>query len=149
MGRVNFFIFVYFVGIKKKQYLNLYASNFRYFDYLSWQTARFNTKHAYSIKFLFPGEKLMMDLSLKEFFSKGEEVLCTYVDDPRNTDNSWMETTAFSFHDESGDTLKYVALNAGDDAVGVKWTDLHREMALYATHRDFVEKVALVKYCHW
>lgn len=25
-----------------------------------------------------------------------------YVDDPRNTDNSWMETVAVNFHDESG-----------------------------------------------
>ena len=25
-----------------------------------------------------------------------------YVDDPRNTDNAWMETVAFNFHDPSG-----------------------------------------------
>lgn len=25
-----------------------------------------------------------------------------YVDDPRNTDNAWMETVAVNFHDESG-----------------------------------------------
>ena len=38
-----------------------------------------------------------------------------YVDDPRNTDNAWMETTAYNFHDESGifDTVKF---DAGDDA---------------------------------
>ena len=28
-----------------------------------------------------------------------------YVDDPRNTDNAWMETVAFNFHDESGDKV--------------------------------------------
>ena len=26
-----------------------------------------------------------------------------YVDDPRNTDNSWMETLAVNFHDDKGD----------------------------------------------
>ena len=25
-----------------------------------------------------------------------------YVDDPRNTDNAWMETVAMNFHDEDG-----------------------------------------------
>ena len=36
------------------------------------------------------------------FFDRGEEVYSGYVDDPRNTDNSWMETVAFNFHDETG-----------------------------------------------
>lgn len=30
------------------------------------------------------------------------QVFKGYVDDPRNTDNSWMETVAVNFHDESG-----------------------------------------------
>ena len=25
-----------------------------------------------------------------------------YVDDPRNTDNAWMETVAVNFHDDAG-----------------------------------------------
>ena len=25
-----------------------------------------------------------------------------YVDDPRNTDNAWMETVAVNFHDDTG-----------------------------------------------
>lgn len=25
-----------------------------------------------------------------------------YVDDPRNTDNAWMETVAYNFHDDTG-----------------------------------------------
>lgn len=28
-----------------------------------------------------------------------------YVDDPRNTDNAWMETVAVNFHDEAGNFL--------------------------------------------
>ena len=41
-----------------------------------------------------------------------------YVDDPRNTDNAWMETTAFHFHCsfKLGQMLK---LQAGDDAAKV------------------------------
>ena len=37
-----------------------------------------------------------------------------YVDDPRNTDNSWMETTAYNFHDESGASVGAFKLNAGN-----------------------------------
>ena len=29
-----------------------------------------------------------------------------YVDDPRNTDNAWMETVVINFHDEIGDKVK-------------------------------------------
>ena len=30
------------------------------------------------------------------------QIYAGYVDDPRNTDNAWMETVAFNFHDETG-----------------------------------------------
>ena len=30
-----------------------------------------------------------------------------YVDDPRNTDNAWMETVAFNFHDPSGQEVGF------------------------------------------
>ena len=43
---------------------------------------------------------------LKDFFTKGCEIYKGYVDDPRNTDNSWMETVAFNFHDPSGQEVR-------------------------------------------
>ena len=36
-----------------------------------------------------------------------------YVDDPRNTDNSWMETQALNFHDEDGTSVGAFNLHAG------------------------------------
>ena len=36
-----------------------------------------------------------------------------YVDDPRNTDNAWMETIAMNFHDECGDSVAKFKLHAG------------------------------------
>lgn len=30
------------------------------------------------------------------------QIYAGYVDDPRNTDNAWMETVAVNFHDETG-----------------------------------------------
>ena len=46
------------------------------------------------------------------------------VDDPRNTDNAWMETTAYHFHcsNELGALLQ---LRAGDDAGQVTWLDIN------------------------
>ncbi|XP_031570497.1 transient receptor potential cation channel subfamily M member 3-like [Actinia tenebrosa] len=47
---------------------------------------------------------------IKQFFAKGTEIYKGYVDDPRNTDNSWMETVAINFHDETGDILNDIQL---------------------------------------
>ena len=62
---------------------------------------------------------------LTELFSgaDGSIVYQGYVDDPRNTDNAWMETTAFWFHcsRELGPKLQ---LSAGDDAKQVRWLDV-------------------------
>ena len=42
-----------------------------------------------------------------------EQVYKGYVDDPRNTDNSWMETVAVNFHDEKGTNVGMFKLHAG------------------------------------
>lgn len=34
-----------------------------------------------------------------------------YVDDPRNTDNAWIETTALSLHFETQDDPLFLELN--------------------------------------
>lgn len=83
-------------------------------------------------------EVIEMKESLAFAFKHGIEVYKGYVDDPRNTDNAWMETVAMNFHDEDGTLFAMFKLNAGDDAVGVKWVDLENDMPLYASHSDFV-----------
>ncbi len=94
------------------------------------------------------------------------------MDDPRNTDNSWMETIAFNFHDEDGSVFESFKLTAGrvlavlksmfksrhceanvglkgDDAGSVRWMDLARDLKLYASHASFVEKAAKLHKAHW
>lgn len=39
---------------------------------------------------------------IKHLWKKGKLVYKGYVDDPRNTDNAWMETVVMNFHDEDG-----------------------------------------------
>lgn len=56
---------------------------------------------------------------LDHFFSHGHDIYRGYVDDPRNTDNAWMETVAVNFHDNVGTGVGAFKLHAGDDAGAV------------------------------
>ncbi|XP_068606328.1 ADP-ribose pyrophosphatase, mitochondrial [Brachionichthys hirsutus] len=85
----------------------------------------------------------------KLFKSKGFQVFKGYVDDPRNTDHAWMETVAVNFHDESGDSMSELPLQAGDDAGHVQWVDVDSSFPLYASHSQFLELVAKERKAHW
>uniref|UniRef100_A0A646QDT9 ADP-ribose pyrophosphatase, mitochondrial n=1 Tax=Hemiscolopendra marginata TaxID=943146 RepID=A0A646QDT9_9MYRI len=94
-------------------------------------------------------DRMLMLKLVEEFFEGGEEIYKGYVDDPRNTDNAWMETVAVNFHDETGKSVGRFPLYAGDDAIGVKWTDIDAKLSLYASHIDFIEQVAELHDAHW
>lgn len=94
-------------------------------------------------------EKSTWKIKFNTFFSEGEEVYRGYVDDPRNTDNAWMETVAYNFHDENGSRVGTLNLHAGDDAVGVRWIDADSSLKLYASHRDIIETVVKRLEAHW
>ena len=73
--------------------------------------------------------------------SGAELVYQGYVDDPRNTDNAWMETTAKHLH--LNDMLaSQLSLQAGDDAKAVRWLDVSPEALenLYASHGPMIRK---------
>ncbi|CAB0004633.1 unnamed protein product [Nesidiocoris tenuis] len=93
--------------------------------------------------------KSQAEKHLEDFFSKSSDVYQGYVDDPRNTDNAWMETVAKNFHDDDGSFVGTLNLNAGDDAVGVKWLDVSSELQLYASHSSMLKKVAELLNAHW
>lgn len=94
-------------------------------------------------------EKETLQNSIKEFFTKGKEIYKGYVDDPRNTDNAWMETVAINFHNEDNAVIGKLALKAGDDARDVRWMDVNREINLYANHSEFIRKTVLEHNAHW
>lgn len=93
--------------------------------------------------------KQTIEESLNNFFDLGVTVYEGYVDDIRNTDNAWIETTAKNFHDENGDIFGNMKLKAGDDAIGVSWLDLSSKLSLYASHSKFLEIVAKRHGAHW
>lgn len=93
-------------------------------------------------------EKEKLTKKLDDFFSHGELIYQGIVNDPRNTDNAWIETDVFNFHDEDGDKLD-IPFKAGDDATGVKWMEVSRCINLYANHVDFIGAVAKRRGAYW
>jgi ADP-ribose pyrophosphatase len=91
----------------------------------------------------------MNEEMIGKFFEGGSEIFKGYVDDPRNTDNAWMETVAVNFHDDSNEAVGKFSLQAGDDAKNVKWVDIDKDLDLYASHSSFVEAVAKLRHAHW
>jgi len=66
-----------------------------------------------------------------------------YVDDPRNTDNSWVETCVVNWHCPY-ELSKKLKMQAGDDATQVRWLVADESINdeykhLYANHREFIE----------
>lgn len=69
----------------------------------------------------------------------GRERLC---DDPWNTGNVWVETEAVNYHDETGEVMDHVPLEAGNTAKKVKRVDINDELKLYASRSQFIQFVA-------
>ena len=76
--------------------------------------------------------------------------LLGYVDDPRSTDNSWIESHAVNFHISPDDVnIINLKLKAGSDAKNAEWIDIHSSLNLYASHKQFIENVALIHNASW
>ena len=61
-----------------------------------------------------------------------------------------METIAYNFHDADNEVFKNFSLEAGDDAEHVQWMDIDgTNLKLYASHKEFVQKVVELHNCHW
>ena len=71
---------------------------------------------SFQIKFLvllYPGSHLLEVYS--SLLAMYLQVYRGYVDDPRNTDNAWMETIAINFHDSEGSSVAKFNFKAGMD----------------------------------
>jgi ADP-ribose pyrophosphatase len=81
-------------------------------------------------------EETGMELDMGE----GHFIYQGYVDDPRNTDHAWMETTAKHLH-LAPEIAARMTLQAGSDAKAVRWLPLLPENVhkLYASHCALVK----------
>nr|XP_019601291.1 PREDICTED: transient receptor potential cation channel subfamily M member 2 isoform X2 [Rhinolophus sinicus] len=102
-----------------------------------------------------PGETLPRNLKQilrREFWPpfenllrQGTEVYKGYVDDPRNTDNAWIETVAISVHfPDQSDELKRLDshLHTCDPRVAIRWQVVDRRIPLPTTHKTILQKAA-------
>lgn len=90
-----------------------------------------------------------MEKAFTFFDVSGKQIYAGYVDDPRNTDNAWMETVAYNFHDESGDIVAKFEFKAGDDAKNLKWIDIDGTLSLYASHKEIIKIAVDQLNAHW
>ena len=86
-----------------------------------------------------PEDRLAIKTRLDALFSNPDVIYRGYVDDPRNTDNAWMETVVAIFHDNTGSVFSDFPLRAGDDACAVKWVPMDEDTPLYASHAQFIQ----------
>ncbi|XP_078514886.1 transient receptor potential cation channel subfamily M member 2-like isoform X2 [Lissotriton helveticus] len=101
-----------------------------------------------------PGEKLPSSLKAilkKEYWErceeqleKGFEVYKGYLDDPRNTDNAWVETSTVSVHFESPEELALLESNLPDltSTDSIRWKIIAGKIFLYANMNVILDQVA-------
>ncbi|XP_027147042.1 transient receptor potential cation channel subfamily M member 2 isoform X1 [Larimichthys crocea] len=81
---------------------------------------------------------------LNEKLSDGEKAFQGYVDDARNTDNAWVETTALNIHLDRGsqimeDIEKKLMKNQGH----LRWQEVSSKTRLNSNQRDILRRVAI------
>lgn len=83
--------------------------------------------------------ELAEETSAQLDFSNAPMIFAGVVDDPRNTDNAWMETTVLHRHLTAQEQAQ-LTLQAGDDASAVHWVDINQDLlsSMYASHADYV-----------
>ncbi|XP_060580659.1 transient receptor potential cation channel subfamily M member-like 2 isoform X2 [Ruditapes philippinarum] len=79
---------------------------------------------------------------LNKIWKKGVKIYEGYADDPRNTDNAWIETTAISYHDEDGAAFSQCNLRAGERAELVTWLTGSHNVTLHGSHLYLVKLAA-------
>lgn len=87
-------------------------------------------------------EQEIMSKRLEHLFSCGKVVYKGYVDDPRNTDNAWIETVCINFHDDTGRILNDIQLKSSDLARGIQWQDVSGQLNLYQSYTFILKRVA-------
>jgi len=78
-----------------------------------------------------------LEQMITQLFDDGKFIFKGHVDDPRNVDNAWLETTAMHFHCSDGLGAKLLQKAEGKT---VRWIDASEKMLcqMYANHSDFV-----------
>nr|XP_020023452.1 transient receptor potential cation channel subfamily M member 2-like isoform X2 [Castor canadensis] len=91
--------------------------------------------------------------AFENLLMQGTEVYKGYMDDPRNTDNAWIETVAISIHFPDQNDVELKRLNSHlhpcDPGVSVRWQVVDRRIPLYANHKTILQKAAALFAAHY
>jgi ADP-ribose pyrophosphatase len=78
---------------------------------------------------------------IDKLFANGKTIYCGMVyNDPRTTDNAWIETKVVNYHISYQDSLKLKLTNQDEENYAVKWISCSHPQ-LYADHKDYIKKV--------
>lgn len=80
-----------------------------------------------------------VEVKLKTIYENGVEICREIViNDPRNTDNAWIEARVFNFHD----CETFRKINFEDSNSIFSWIDCDINIMMYANHKRYIQKVA-------
>ncbi|CAI9616497.1 unnamed protein product [Staurois parvus] len=97
---------------------------------------------------------LLVHTDLSEFLAlldSGTEVFHGYLDDPRNTDNAWIETLAVNIHLDTKENLDKLLQNLkeSDDDITLRWQLLEQKIPLYANEKEILQRTAEHLHAHY
>ncbi|KAL3837145.1 hypothetical protein ACJMK2_022523, partial [Sinanodonta woodiana] len=78
---------------------------------------------------------------MKKILEKGKLIYKGYADDPRNTDNAWLESTVYHYRDKKN-ILRLFSIKATDSGFQATWVIASSELPLYGAHGYFLNLVA-------
>ncbi|XP_053420337.1 transient receptor potential cation channel subfamily M member 2 isoform X8 [Nycticebus coucang] len=91
--------------------------------------------------------------SFENLLKHGTEVYKGYMDDPRNTDNAWIETVAVSIHFQDQNDVELKRLNSSlltsNPEVSIRWQGVDKRIPLYSNHKALLQKAAALFGAHY
>ncbi|RUS85781.1 hypothetical protein EGW08_006495, partial [Elysia chlorotica] len=74
--------------------------------------------------------------------NNSKEIYRGYADDPRNTDNAWLETRVVNYHIDNHKLIEHLTMRASEDVKSVSWQTVSSSLPLHGSHSVFLKWVA-------
>jgi len=97
------------------------------------------------LSFADPSEKPQLQAMVSKTLKKSSVIFKGFMNDPRNTDNAWIESIVTHYHDASqgGVAFRWVEfVSTAQDPVEYEWVGVSEAIPLIAIHLEYLKKVA-------
>ncbi|KAK3787677.1 hypothetical protein RRG08_031907 [Elysia crispata] len=74
--------------------------------------------------------------------NNAKEIYRGYADDPRNTDNAWLETRVVNYHIDNHKLIEHLSMRASEEVKAVTWQTVSSSLPLHGSHSVFLKWVA-------